>query len=866
MQSKTKCDHHIAYSFLREELNENDAMEFESHLDECESCQRHLTDVAGKPELWAEARDFLKAGMELSPSGNDNSDRTSIPEIVSFLNPTENPRMMGRFGEYEIAGIIGQGGMGVVLKGLDESLNRYVAIKALAPQLATNGSARNRFAREAQAAAAVVHDNVVAIHGVSECRGIPYLIMPYVRGESLQKLINRNGPLSPIEIIRVSHQVACGLAAAHAQGLVHRDIKPANILMPLGVQRVLITDFGLARAVDDSNLTGTGAITGTPEYMSPEQALGQAVDARSDLFSLGTMMYTMCTGHSPFRANNSFGVLRRIVDDAPRPIREINPSIPEWLQRIVEKLHAKQPAKRFRDASELASVLKQCLAHLQTSKAPLPAELSVGRNAFSYRKWVIATLAVISIFASTIVWGNWKSNSEKNQMNEGESWNSLLQDVMESDAADLDRIEKRIAAVEMPTHKNLSPAGVLRGQWELQTIQTSNKKWDRGDLIGSLSSIHDGETDERQSKFGPFVGDLEIHGNQLLLIDLADRDKRSDFSFEIEQNGKQSEHLVLQQKGLEQKIRGCADYNVSEGLAQQLNLAINTNGKIPKHTKELTPDQFLLTYRRIETDPIFLQNRIDQIKSLVVHHYKHNNRKDYPLCNHLLDLVESYQAEAELRQQIRDLESPRDGKQEAELSRVENRSRLKQQYLAQALRESNKRALLEREWQDKQRSRQRIEVLVDQITELQKESNYKEAEACKVELLSILQENDKDYEKANRLRHQMSQLRLKGKHNEADRLAEQIDELEQALKLRYSAVNQRQERRKFFEEACRLHAQWQKQMDRGESESAAKHKTQLDQLKQDFKEKFGAEALSQLEQDLDSIANSIEKSKRRLEK
>ncbi len=215
--------------------------------------------------------------------------------------------------------------MGAVFKGFDRSLNRFVAIKMLLPHLAASGAARKRFAREGQAVAAVVDDHVMAIHCVDEWQGVPYLVMTYSRGVSLQKRLSDNGPLEVREILRIGMQTAKGLAAAHAQGIVHRDIKPANIFLDQSVERVQLMDFGLARAVDDASLTRTGVLAGTPQYMSPEQARAEAVDHRSDLFSLGSVMYAMCTGHAPFRAESSYSVLRLITDKEPRPIREINP-------------------------------------------------------------------------------------------------------------------------------------------------------------------------------------------------------------------------------------------------------------------------------------------------------------------------------------------------------------------------------------------------------------------------------------------------------------------------------------------------------------------------------------------------------------
>jgi hypothetical protein len=160
-------------------------------------------------------------------------------------------------------------------------------------------------------------------------------------------------------------QTASGLAAAHAHGIVHRDIKPANILLEEGVQRVKITDFGLARAMDDASLTQSGFVAGSPLYMAPEQARGEALDHRADLFSLGSVLYTMCTGRPPFRAANTLAVLRRVSEDRPRPIRETNPEIPDWLAEVVTKLMSKEPTERFQSAAEVEDVLGQHLAQLQ---------------------------------------------------------------------------------------------------------------------------------------------------------------------------------------------------------------------------------------------------------------------------------------------------------------------------------------------------------------------------------------------------------------------------------------------------------------------------------------------------------------------
>jgi hypothetical protein len=316
------------------------------------------------------------SATQTEPGGGPGGD---LP--LDFLDPSDHPGSRGRLGHYEVVEVIGQGGFGVVFKALDPALNRLVAIKVLAPQLASSVAARKRFAREAKAAAAVSHEHVVAIHAVEEAKGLPYLVMEYVAGVSLQERLDRSGPQELAEVLRIGMQAAQGLAAAHAQGLVHRDVKPANILLHNGVERVKITDFGLARAADDASLTQSGVVAGTPQYMAPEQARGEAVDHRADLFSLGSVLYALCTGRPPFRASTTLGVLRRVTDDTPRPVHEVNPEMPAWMGDIIARLHAKDPAQRLQSAGEVAELLGQCLAHVQQpGRAPLPARLKRPRS------------------------------------------------------------------------------------------------------------------------------------------------------------------------------------------------------------------------------------------------------------------------------------------------------------------------------------------------------------------------------------------------------------------------------------------------------------------------------------------------------
>jgi sugar lactone lactonase YvrE len=334
---------------------------------------------------------------EVEAHGHDAADQS-----LDFLAPAQKPGALGRLGHYEVLEVVGRGGMGVVLKALDEKLHRVVAIKVMAPQLATNATDRKRFSREAQAAA-VSHDHVVTLHGVDEANGLPYIVMHYVAGVSLQQRLDRTGPLGVKEILRIGMQTAAGLAAAHAQGLVHRDIKPANILLENGVERVKITDFGLARVAEDASLSQSGVVAGTPQYMAPEQARGEALDHRADLFSLGSVLYAMCTGRPPFRAGTAVAVLKCVCENTPRPIREINPEIPDWLCEIIGKLLTKEPAARFQSAAEVAEVLGRHLARLQqprgASASPEADKPILPRTARRRRGWAAAA-AVLLVLAA----------------------------------------------------------------------------------------------------------------------------------------------------------------------------------------------------------------------------------------------------------------------------------------------------------------------------------------------------------------------------------------------------------------------------------------------------------------------------------
>jgi HD-like signal output (HDOD) protein/tRNA A-37 threonylcarbamoyl transferase component Bud32 len=272
-----------------------------------------------------------------------------------------------RLQNYQIVRMIGRGAMGIVYEALDLDLGRRVAIKTLSPTRARNMDARQRFMREARTAAAVHHENVVTIFAVSEYNGVTFLVMEFVAGRSLQDWLNKGRQFTVKEIVQIGCQTARGLAAAHALRIIHRDIKPANIIVEEESERVRITDFGTARFVDSSNITQDGNIVGTPQYMSPEQVDGQPLGPTSDLFSLGSLMYTLCTGKAAFPGTTLYTVLHMVATLRPKPIRELNPAIPEWLASFVEKLHAKNPAERFPSATEAADVLESLASKARLS-------------------------------------------------------------------------------------------------------------------------------------------------------------------------------------------------------------------------------------------------------------------------------------------------------------------------------------------------------------------------------------------------------------------------------------------------------------------------------------------------------------------
>lgn len=354
------------------------------HLEECTECRRRL-DEETLCDLPTVAPSASNVKEDFGPAFYRALDALAVPErpleeravadsnvLLRLLDPPTDPRYLGRLGRYDVVGLLGRGGMGIVFRAHDSALNREVAIKILAPHLADRSTARERFAREARAAATISHENVLSIHTVSEAAGLPYLVMPYVVGRSLAEKLEREGRLPIVDVLRIGLQTALGLAAAHERGVVHRDIKPSNLLLEGVEERVKIADFGLAQVVGGSQLTETGMVGGTPEFMAPEQAREESVDARCDLFSLGTVLYTAATGRSPFGATTPLASLRRVCDETPPPITQLNADATAWLAAVVERLLQKNPADRYASAAEVADSLRRQLSMWSQPRRPAP--------------------------------------------------------------------------------------------------------------------------------------------------------------------------------------------------------------------------------------------------------------------------------------------------------------------------------------------------------------------------------------------------------------------------------------------------------------------------------------------------------------
>ena len=359
---------------------------WQDHVAKCSSCRRSLEELAGDGSWW-EAASFLTqvddpelgslrarmtqsvCAMSVEEAGatrpQDPLSEFEIQQLQQLLAPASHPELLGRIGRYELEQLVGRGGMGLVFRARDVELQRVVAVKTLAVHLLPIAAARERFVREARASAALTHPHIVPVYDVITDGQVPAIVMQYVAGPTLEAWLRSRGPLPWAEVLQLGVQLSDALAVAHASGLVHRDVKPGNVLLEADGSRALLTDFGLVRTLSEATLTRSGMLAGTPDYMSPEQARGEPVGASSDLFSLGSLLYAMLSGHPPFRGGDPLAVMNRICHQRHAPLQNAQPKIPLEICRLVNRLLAKEPRRRFASAAELHSQL------LELSHSPL---------------------------------------------------------------------------------------------------------------------------------------------------------------------------------------------------------------------------------------------------------------------------------------------------------------------------------------------------------------------------------------------------------------------------------------------------------------------------------------------------------------
>ncbi len=352
---------------------------------------------------------------------------------------------------YKVLHKLGQGGMGWVMLAEDTQLGRRVALKVMRSQHAAEQESRERFTREAKAAAQLNHDNIVTIYQVGDDQGIPFFAMELLEGGTLQQRLEYPKPLSLGAAVRIAREIAAGLSAAHQRGVIHRDIKPANIWLESPKGRVKILDFGLARQSDAkiTGLTQAGEIVGTPHYMAPEQARAKPIDARCDLFSLGCILYRMTTGRLPFAGETLLATLTAIAVDMPTPVRELNPQAPEALCDLIWRLLAKDPNQRPANAKEVIDellVIERDLAGgsksgfnievpplIQLRTDPSPSAVTptknpglsgrirpgAGRKSSSLIPWVLAGAALALALLGLLWLITWAMNLDTSRPNPG---------------------------------------------------------------------------------------------------------------------------------------------------------------------------------------------------------------------------------------------------------------------------------------------------------------------------------------------------------------------------------------------------------------------------------------------------------------
>ena len=341
-----------------------------------------------------------------APGDETPGDSPAFP----VLAPPVEPEEIGRLGNYRVLRLLGRGGMALVFHAEDVALRRAVALKVMRPDLDQDQEGWERFLREARLMASIKHEHLVTVFQVGQEGRLPYLAMELLQGESLHERLERSEKIRISDVLRIGGEIASGLAVIHRHGLIHRDVKPANIWLESPAGRVKILDFGLARVVaDDARLTQSGMIVGTPSFMSPEQARGETLDVRSDLFSLGCILYELCSGIRPFGAATTMAVLTALAVKDPQPVQEIRGGLPRDLCNLVMQLLAKDREQRPESADAVLARLRGIesrravrspgagLSSATVRQAPLrPKTASGGKRVRpTRRRWIMTGLAVV---------------------------------------------------------------------------------------------------------------------------------------------------------------------------------------------------------------------------------------------------------------------------------------------------------------------------------------------------------------------------------------------------------------------------------------------------------------------------------------
>jgi len=332
----------------------------------CAECPELMPELARRIQVVSRFEQLAEDGISETLGSQVDVDTSNLTR-TPLPAPSANAHLPASIGGFKPLSLLGEGGMGAVYLAEDHQLRRRVAVKVMKPELAADPDARHRFLREARAMATIEHDNVMIIHAVGEDHGMPFLVMPVLKGETLDDRLLRENRLSVTESCRIGREIAAGLAAAHSHGLIHRDIKPSNIWLEGSTGRVRILDFGLARPErDDQKVTHSGAVLGTPAYMAPEQAAGTEATPRSDLFSLGAVLYRITTGTQPFAGPNLMATLNNLANLVPESPEKLNSEIPSELSTLINRLISKTQERRSESADAVVKSLQR--KHPNTNK------------------------------------------------------------------------------------------------------------------------------------------------------------------------------------------------------------------------------------------------------------------------------------------------------------------------------------------------------------------------------------------------------------------------------------------------------------------------------------------------------------------